>query len=81
MSARRETREDGPMSLPTGFRWATGGGSEIGGCNGLHIAPEDKRGTLCGLYGPATPEPRVGTKICSRCARLAHRRVWKAGSA
>ena len=56
--------------LPPGYRWATGGGSPIGDCNGRHIAVDDgKRGTLCGRYGPASmsdpTSPRdVPCKVC-----------------
>lgn len=49
------------VHLPEGYRWATGGGSPIGDCNGRHIAVDDGTpGTLCGRYGPATmrdPQP------------------------
>lgn len=56
---------------PQGLRWATGGGSTIGGCNGLHLAKADQRGTLCGRYGPATPTARVGDTVCGSCASSA----------
>lgn len=57
---------------PDGFRWANGGGSPIGGCNGYHLASEGVRGTLCGRFGPYTPpNPRIGAKICGSCARIA----------
>lgn len=58
-------------AAPAGYRWATGGGSPIG-CNGLHLAPDDgTRGTLCGLYGPATTVAFPGTYVCGNCARIA----------
>lgn len=65
-SVRRETR-----LAPFGMRWATGGGSSLGGCNGLHLARGDRRGTLCGLIGPHTPKAYVGSTICGSCARIA----------
>lgn len=61
-----------PVAAPEGLRWATGGGSPIGGCNGIHLAPEDERGTLCGAYGPANVSTVVaGDRICGSCARVA----------
>lgn len=63
----REKRE-----APAGLRWATGGGSSIGDCNGYHLAHEGPRGTLCGRYGPATPpDPPADYSICGSCARIA----------
>lgn len=57
---------------PEGLRWATGGGTVIGGCNGVHLAKADISGTLCGLYGPATTiGPQPGYVICGNCARIA----------
>lgn len=59
-------------TAPTGMRWATGGGSQIGGCNGYHLARIGIMGTLCGRFGPHNaPDPSLGTRICGACARLA----------
>lgn len=59
-------------TAPTGMRWATGGGSQIGGCNCYHLARVPFTGTVCGRFGPYTPsDPPVGTRICGTCARLA----------
>lgn len=65
--------DDLGVEAPEGLRWATGGGSAIGGCNGGHLAPDTGvAGTLCGRYGPYTPlNPRHGTRICGNCARIA----------
>jgi hypothetical protein len=61
------------MQAPEGMRWANGGGSLIGGCNGYHLATITTRGTLCGRYAPATiSDPPSGTRICGSCARIAH---------
>lgn len=69
----RDKRTDVGYSAPDGMRWANGGGSLIGGCNGWHLAPLDQSGTICGLYGPATRGvlPQPGDRICGNCARIA----------
>jgi hypothetical protein len=60
------------VTAPVGYRWATGAGSPIGGCNGYHLARSDIRGTICGRYGPHTPPDLPhGTPICGNCARIA----------
>lgn len=56
---------------PDGLRWANGGGSPIGECNGLHLARKDVRGTQCGRYGPHDTTALVGNRICGNCARIA----------
>lgn len=56
--------------LPDGYRWASGGGSQIGECNGVHIAPNDQRGTICGRYGPATIRPGADQRVCGNCVRI-----------
>lgn len=64
----REPRRAAPPDL----RWATGGGSAIGDCNGYHLATTKQRGTLCGRYGPVTPpNPPSDFAICGTCARIA----------
>jgi hypothetical protein len=65
-----QEREALSVTAPQGLRWATGGGSSIGACNGYHLAQPDIRGTLCGRYGPHTPpDPQKGQRICGNCAR------------
>ncbi len=60
------------VAAPSGLRWATGGGSIYGGCNGLHLAQKGRTGTLCGQIGPATPlDPEQGERICGNCSRIA----------
>lgn len=60
------------VSAPKGLRWANGGGSQIGGCNGYHLAKVEIRGTICGRYGPDTlVDPQKGQRICGNCARIA----------
>ena len=60
------------VAAPQGLRWATGGGSRIGDCNGFHLALPHKRGTICGRYGPETPpNPSRRVLICGSCARIA----------
>lgn len=61
------------IAAPDGLRWANGGGSNVGECNGWHLAPVETSGTICGRYGPHTIEvlPKRGTKICGNCARIA----------
>jgi hypothetical protein len=66
-------------ALPEGLRWGNGGGSIIGGCNGYHIAPKATRGTLCGLYAPATiAPPPPGERICGNCSRILRSRTEQA---
>lgn len=57
---------------PEGFRWASGGGSPFGDCNGIHVAPAETRGTICGRYGPGTLRAvRNGDTMCGSCGRVA----------
>ncbi len=58
-------------AAPGGLRWATGGGSPLGGCNCYHLARSEIRGTLCGRYGPHTPpDPEPNTRVCRSCERV-----------
>ncbi len=60
-------------SLPAGLRWANGGGSNWGDCNGRHIAPVELLGTLCGRIAPntiATDPTRPADTVCRSCLRV-----------
>jgi hypothetical protein len=71
--SERQASSAAYTSAPPGLRWANGGGSPIGECNGWHLARLDISGTLCGRFGPNTPKhgPEKGERICGSCARIA----------